>query len=437
MVKLVRGHSTKLDKPLREAILDLYKPFRFTPCFLHRFLEKRLQTKQKLSVIIEFERTAVFFHSFLMEQLLNGHGKSCVRNRFSSISCCSAYITPERLEFILSHCPSIKRIYLNRKIKALRFGHKAQKPGQPTKNTPGVLTGKGVTIAIIDTGVFQHEDLAGRISGFVDFINGRANAYDDNGHGTHCAGIAAGNGLLSNGTYNGMAPEANIIGIKVLDRTGTGTIESIIQGVEWCIKYNQNHPSHPIHIISLSLGTHATKYMTEQDDPIVRMVEEAWKSGITVVTAAGNDGPDPFTIASPGVSEEVITVGSLDTSHIYPSETFNTAPFSSRGPTIYGKRKPDLLAPGVDLISLRTPGSFIDRFQKSNRHEKHYTKMSGTSMSTPFCAGAAAMLLQSDVSLTPSMIKQLLVEGTSFVNADGVGQIDVERSLDLLRRRNV
>ncbi|MDQ0206197.1 S8 family peptidase [Alkalicoccobacillus murimartini] len=433
MVKLVRSHSEKLDKPLREAIISLYKPFRFTPCFIHQFLEKRMKKKRKLSVIIEFKKTPNIFSSFVVEQLLEGSRYCRVNNKFAAISCCSASITPERLEFILIHCNEIKRVYLNRTIKALS-NHWINSKFESNRTTDDErLTGKGVTVAVIDTGVYLHEDLEGRVRDFVDFINQRTKAYDDNGHGTHCAGNVAGNGSMSNGDYKGVAIEAEIIGVKVLDRTGTGTLESIIQGVDWCIKYNQIHPDRPIDIISMSLGTHALKYKNEQEDPVVRMVEEAWMSGITVVTAAGNDGPDAYTIASPGVSDKIITVGALDSDH-QSDGLLNTAAFSSRGPTIYGKAKPDILAPGVNSISLRSPGSMVDRTQKSNRIKKHYTKMSGTSMSTPLCAGAAALLIQNDRTLSPNEIKKLLMQETLSSDRDqesaqGPVHLDIAKSL--------
>lgn len=437
LVKLVRCYSNKLDKPLRDKIIKLYKPLRFTPRFAHSSIDQKIWHHQKLSVIIEFEKSILTSQTIVMDHLLSAHSKCSVRNRFSSIFCYSADVTPDRLHELLSVLPSIKKVYLNRKIVALPKSNVYTKSSVSFKHLPQHVTGQGVTIAIVDTGVSKHDDLKGRISGFVDFISHRTQAYDDNGHGTHCAGIAAGNGRHSNGEYRGVAPEANIIGVKVLDHKGTGTIETIIQGIEWCITYNQNNPNQPIHVISISLGIHATKYQSELDDPIVKIVEEAWRAGITVVTAAGNSGPDPFTISSPGISEQIITVGALDSPFYRGHEEMNTASFSSRGPTIYGKPKPDLLAPGVDLVSLRVPGSSIDRSQKNHRVGKHYTRMSGTSMSTPYCAGVCALLLQSNKLLAPDTIKNLLIEGATTSHLASIGQINIENSLHLLKRKEV
>lgn len=433
MIKFMRRHASKLDKPLRNSILGLYQPFRFAPTFTHSFLDRMLKKKEKVSVIIEFNKENMFLQSFVIEHVLEGNRHCYVRNRFSSISCCSAEVTFERLEFIVTHFSSVKKVYLNRKVNVLRWRSHFRKQDPMPKGFK--VTGKGVKIAIIDTGIFQHVDLRNRISGFVDFVHQREKPYDDNGHGTHCAGIIAGNGSQSDGQIRGMAPEASVIGIKVLDRTGSGTIETIIQGVDWCMKYNIQNPNTPIHIISLSIGTHATKYRTAEDDPVVKIVEEAWRSGITVITAAGNDGPDAFSISSPGVSEQIITVGAISSNH-FLNDVNAPASFSSSGPTIYGQPKPDLYAPGVNVVSLRNPESFLNRFHKSNIKNRHYTQMSGTSMATAFCTGAVALLLQSDASLTPDQIKSLLIDGASL-REENIKVLDVESSLALLRERNV
>ncbi|MFK3938838.1 S8 family peptidase [Alkalihalobacillus sp. NPDC078783] len=433
MIKFIRKHASKLDKPLRDSILELHHSFRFAPIIVHPFLEQMMKKRQRVSIIIEFEKSNVFLQSFVLEHILDGHRRCHVRNRFSCISSCSADVTLERLEFIVTHFPSVKKVYLNRTVNALMWRFNSTK--QRNSQTRLIETGKGINVAIIDTGIFQHEDLKDRIYDFVDFINQKEKAYDDNGHGTHCAGIIAGDGSRSEGLLKGIAPEANVIGVKVLDRTGSGTIETIIQGVDWCMKYNQKNPNRPIHVISLSIGTHATKYRTVKDDPIVKIVDEAWRSGITVITAAGNDGPEPFTISSPGVSEQIITVGAISTDHLTFPDAL-PADFSSNGPTIYGQPKPDLYAPGLNVTSLRNPESFLNRFQKSVNKNRYYTKMSGTSMATAYCAGAVALLLQSSASLTPDQIKNLLVKGAKSDNRK-IRVLDIERSLALLKNRHV
>lgn len=264
-------------------------------------------------------------------------------------------------------------------------------------------TGDGVNVAVLDTGVHQHPDLDGRIVEFVDLVNQNNDAYDDNGHGTHCAGDVAGNGAMSEGQYQGPATKANIIGIKVLDKMGSGSLSTVMEGVQWCIDHKDRLN---IGVISMSLGTPASRsYPTEDDDPMVQIVEAAWDAGIVVCVAAGNEGPDQQSIASPGISNKVITVGAMDDRGTIERQDDRIAEFSSRGPTIYNEVKPDVVAPGVDIISLRSPNSYIDRLQKSARVGEYYFTMSGTSMATPICAGVVALILEQNPSLSPDEVK--------------------------------
>jgi serine protease AprX len=207
-----------------------------------------------------------------------------------------------------------------------------------------------------------------------------------------------------------------------------------MQGVEWCIAYNEENPDKKIDIISMSLGSTAQDFGDENDDPMVRIVEEAWAAGIVVCVAAGNDGPRSRTIASPGISDQVITVGASDDRNTVEREDDDVANFSSRGPTIYGKVKPDLLAPGVNIVSLRAPNSYLDKIQKSSRVDNDYFVLSGTSMATPICAGIAALIKQHNPELSPGDIKGLLKSGSELrdgldSNIYGAGFIDAERSI--------
>lgn len=343
--------------------------------------------------------------------------------------------TPNSLEEILKNCPSVKRVHLNREVRALlNIAVESAKAKNVVRNNQ-VLTGKGVKIAVIDTGIYPHQDLSGRITDFVDFINGRTDPYDDNGHGTHCAGDAAGDGTASAQKYRGPAPEADLVGVKVLNNVGSGSLETVMQGVDWCIQYNEDHPTKKIDIISMSLGSSPQTYDAENKDPMVQIVEEAWVAGIVVCVAAGNEGPDRNTIASPGISDQVITVGALDDRNTPETRTDDRiASFSSRGPTIYGEVKPDIVAPGVNIISLRSPNSYLDKLQKSNRVEGDYFTLSGTSMATPICAGVVALMKQQRPSLQPQEIKNMLKQGADLwrendPNVYGAGYINAERSV--------
>ncbi|MET3699165.1 serine protease AprX [Bacillus oleivorans] len=434
MVQMVRTNAHKLDRPLREKVLNMYKPFKMTPCILHNMFESFLKKTRKFPVIIEFEKDHFEEGCLQIGQVVQSKARCKMKNTFQVISCSSAEVTPDALEEILTSCSHVRKIYLNREVKAFLDNAVSSANAKNIERNGTVLTGKGVTVAVIDTGVYPHTDLEGRIVDFVDFVNERTDPYDDNGHGTHCAGDVAGNGAASSGQYAGPAPEANIIGVKVLDKMGSGSLDTVMQGVEWCILYNQNNPQHKINIISMSLGSTAQPFENENDDPMVQIVERAWDEGIVVCVAAGNEGPEARTIASPGVSDKVITVGALDDRDTAAREDDDVASFSSRGPSIYGESKPDILAPGVNIISLRSPNSFLDKLQKTSRIGTEYTVMSGTSMATPICAGIVALLLQSNPNYTPQQVKDSLKNGADMwkdrdPNVYGAGYINAEKSI--------
>lgn len=286
------------------------------------------------------------------------------------------------------------------------------------------LTGKGVGIAIIDTGVYTHPDLTkptNRIIAFKDFVNNKQNPYDDNGHGTHCAGDAAGNGYSYGGKYKGIAPDANIISVKVLDGAGKGNTSNILAGMQWVL---DNKEKYNIRVVSLSLGDKVS--LPNNVDPMVRGCEKLTANGLVVVVAAGNDGPERRTITTPGISSSVITVGALDDKRTFDTKDDVVAEFSSRGPTQSGKTKPDILAPGVNIVSLNKGSS--DGFSKP------YRTASGTSMATPMIAGASALILEKNPSLTPDEVKSLMLKnakkiGNESIYAQGHGILDLKSTI--------
>lgn len=277
-------------------------------------------------------------------------------------------------------------------------------------------TGKNVTVAIIDTGVAPHADLiypTNRIIGFKDFVNNQAKFYDDNGHGTHCAGILAGNGYSSKGKYKGIAPEANILSIKVLDESGNGNTSDILSTVQWII---DNKEVYKTRIINFSLG--AIAQYREKRDPLVKAANRAIENNFIVIAAVGNSGPMRNTILSPATSRYVISVGAAnDRNTRHENETI--AEFSSRGPTLDRIRKPDLITPGVDIMSL------------SNKNLSSYTTLSGTSMSAPMISGAAALLLNENPNYNHFDIKKKLLNACSRIQASsyeqGAGVLDISR----------
>ncbi|MFA5524585.1 MAG: S8 family peptidase [Tissierellales bacterium] len=279
------------------------------------------------------------------------------------------------------------------------------------------LTGEGVTVAVIDTGVAPHNDLVrpkNRLVGFKDFVGDKTSPYDDNGHGTHVAGIIASNGYSSNRKYLGVAPNANILAVKALDEAGSGNTSDIVSAIDWVVKNRDNYNTK---IINLSLGSPANNSMNS--DPLVRAVEAATKAGLTVIVAAGNSGPSAKTILSPGNSPNVITVGAVDDKRTPDTSDDTIASFSSRGPTKEGFRKPDIVAPGVSIMSL------------SNKSSDGYAASSGTSMATPLVSGSAALLYGKHKYLTPSQVKSLFVNSCTDLKDkyenQGAGIIDLRK----------
>ena len=291
------------------------------------------------------------------------------------------------------------------------------------------LKGKGIGIAILDTGISPVSDFTkehNRIVAFKDVVSGKKKAYDDNGHGTHVAGIACGNGYKSNGRYMGIAPESDIIGVKILDKEGGGSSVDVLTGVQWVL---DNHLKYNIKIVNLSVGAGSSS----SKDPMVKAVEVLWDMGIIVVAAAGNNGPSKSSVTSPGISRKIITVGAVDDDNnveIWGNDMVN---FSGRGPTPDCIVKPDCLAPGTNIISC-----LIYPNVRNNEDDKiiddHYLKLSGTSMATPIVTGAIALLLQKYPNITPNDVKLRLKNSCSCLghdaNRQGWGLLNIEKLLD-------
>lgn len=267
------------------------------------------------------------------------------------------------------------------------------------------IYGKNVTLAIIDTGINEHLDFVmpkNRIIKFVDLINNKTTPYDDNGHGTFVAGVACGNGLISNKKYCGIAPEVNIISIKALEKNGETGAYKILEAMQWVY---DNKNKYNIKVVCMSFGSTPLG----NQDPLVIGAEALWNIGIVVVAAAGNSGPESTSIKSPGFSNKIITVGGLNDKRrpdgTFNSELFEIAQFSSRGPA--GQFfKPDVIAPSVDIVST------------SLKDNKFYTKMSGTSVATPMIAGICCLILSKYPLLTPDQLKVRLLRNCKKITGD-------------------
>lgn len=286
--------------------------------------------------------------------------------------------------------------------------------------------GKNIGIAIIDTGIYPHGDFlrpTNRIKVFKDFVEKKELPYDDNGHGSFVAGVAAGNGFLSRGKYQGIAPEADIIALKALNKDGSGNTSDILAAMQWVSDHQKENN---IRVLSMSLGTDAKRLSA--NDAMVRGVEALWNKGITIVVAAGNSGPQPSTITSPGISPKVITVGAVDDKRTPQISDDTIAEFSSRGPV--GMRiKPDVVAPGVKVVSVNSDKEYKSG-QRNISSAVPYTTMSGTSVATPVVSGSVALLLEKYPSWTPNQIKEALMDNAVPIvkngNAEGRGIINLE-----------
>lgn len=259
------------------------------------------------------------------------------------------------------------------------------------------LTGAGVTLCVMDTGVSPHTDICvpkDRIKVFKDLVGGKEFAYDDNGHGTFVAGVAAGNGVLSANKIKGVAPCAEIVGLKVISASGeTGTFK-ILEGMQWLYEHAEELG---VKVVCMSFGADPVA----RADPLKLGAEMLSRSGLTVVCAAGNSGAGG--LKSPGVSAEVITVGAVD-------DDLNPAEFSSSG-VYQGVFRPDLYAPGVKIRGVDAGGT--------------YSVMSGTSVSAPYVAGACCLLHERFRRLTPREAKQMLIRACADVR--GIKVFSMER----------
>lgn len=264
----------------------------------------------------------------------------------------------------------------------------------------GKCRGDGICVAVLDTGIARHPDLQGRTVGFKDFTGSSVKPHDDSGHGTHVAGILAGNGTASNGLYAGMAPGAELLIGKVLDREGNGNVDHVLNGVEWILSERTRRG---IRIVNISVGTQPDLGAL-QKRMFLDAVEDMWDSGLVVVVSAGNYGPGEGTVAVPGSSRKVITVGVPDTELPLVQKRKKNVNYSGRGPTKECVVKPDVFAPGTGIISCN------GKYGRPGEHP--YTMKTGTSMATPVVSGAIACLLSKYPDMTNVEVKLKLRESS-------------------------
>jgi serine protease AprX len=294
---------------------------------------------------------------------------------------------------------------------------------------PGV-TGRGVGVAIVDSGIATHLALANKVVAAVSFVPNDPTPMDRFGHGTHIAGIVAGQGSAATAVTDryqgGIAPGAHLISVKVLGRDGSGRTSDVIAGLDWVVAHKADYG---IRIVNLSLGHPVTE--PSLTDPLNAAVVRAVASGILVVASAGNQGKDAEgrqvlgSITSPGNSPHALTAGAINMWDTVARNDDTVTTYSSRGPTKYEfATKPDVVAPGNKIVSLEAAGSFLAQTYPSERvagnGSNAYRRMSGTSMSAGMVSGAAALILEAAPGLTPRHIKMVLQAGASPMLRDGL-----------------
>lgn len=279
-----------------------------------------------------------------------------------------------------------------------------------------IWTGRGVGVAVLDTGIYPHIDFGQRIAAFHDVVRRRREAYDDNGHGTHISGIIGGSGEASEGRYQGLAPGCHLISVKVLDSKGGGYASDVLTGLKWIREQKDNLG---IRVVNISVGSYSRRNMNE-NSALVRGVDAAWDDGLVVVVAAGNNGPGRMTVTTPGISRKVITVGCNDDDKEVNVMGTRMVDYSGRGPTGACVCKPEILAPGASITSC-------------SNEDGRYSVKSGTSMATPIVAGAIALLLEKYPGMSNRDVKLRLRDRAVDLglekNRQGWGLLDVERLL--------
>ncbi len=346
----------------------------------------------------------------------------------------------------LAEDPDVFWISPDRKVRPSMSVAAASAGAAPFRSS-GSLTGAGVTIVLIDSGIAAHEDLPS-FAGYVDFIEPNTPfSRDRYGHGTHAAGIIAGAHRPEPGgsgrLLGGIAPGADLISLRVLDRNGEGYVSDVIEAIGWAIA---NKNAYGIRILNISLGHPVAE--PSGLDPLVAACEKAWAAGLVVVTSAGNLGlHGNGTITSPGNASRILTVGAFADGGTEEASDDAVSAFSSRGPTLFDLTvKPDLIAPGQGIVSLRATHSTLDIQHPEARvsvgdgppgsvREPRYFTMSGSSMAAALVSGAVALMLEEEPALTPDTVKARLMAAARRMNDAsvfdrGAGAVDAVRAVD-------
>jgi subtilisin family serine protease len=304
------------------------------------------------------------------------------------------------------------------------------------------FTGQGVDVAVIDSGVVPVDGLTapGKVVLGPDLSEESQNPatahLDTYGHGTHVAGIIAGRDDAAAAPYagdpthfTGVAPDARIVSVKVADAHGLTDVSQVIAAIDWVAQHRDDNGLH-VRVLNLSFGTDSTQ--SWRYDPLAYAAEAAWRLGIVVVVSAGNQGTGSTTLNDPAYDPNLIAVGAADTQGTLQVSDDTVANFSSTGRV----RHPDLVAPGVHIVSLRDPGSYIDQtYSSTGAVADRFFRGSGTSQAAAVVSGAAALLLSQHPELTPEQVKRALVDSAQPlrqqpVTRQGAGELSLGSALE-------
>ena len=398
-----------------------------------------------------------------LNSLLNSNGVH-IRKTFQELGAHSVEMPASTFDAVAAF-DEVAYVSLDRPTQSM--GHLSATTGaDAVRTTSGInvngVDGSGIGIAVLDSGIYtSHVDFLDksnnlRVVHSQDFT-GENRIDDPYGHGTHVASIVAGSGRVSNAAYLGIAPSANLINLRVLNSQGTGTISNTLAALDWLLA---NHTTYNIRVVNMSLGTPAVD--SYKNDPICRAVRSLVNSGVVVVVAAGNNGKNAAgqkvygMIHCPGNEPSAITVGAANTFGTDARNDDGVTTYSSRGPTRSswtdeaGLRhydhlmKPDLVAPGNKIVEAQAPNNLLvtqnpqldaNVSPVANRNQMY---LNGTSMASPAVAGAAALLLQANPTLTPNMVKAILMytaQPLAGFNTleQGAGELNIEGAVRLAR----
>ncbi len=379
--------------------------------------------------VVVHERTP---NTYSAERLIEAVGGRVTRP-LPLIGGFAADVPADRLSMLGPDGP-IAGLYVDAPIRMASIGTEQWDDQEPTLawrktirlgQVPYGIDGSGVTVAMIDTGVAQSQDFGDRVVARVDFTPG-GNGDDVYGHGTHLAGVIAGNGAASGGKWRGVAPGARLVSVKVAGPDGATDVSVVIAALQWVVTHRAQYG---IKVLNLSFGTDSVQPYAV--DPLNAAVERAWAAGITVVVSSGNRGPG--TINKPGDDPFVITVGAADLRQTADRRDDEIAPFSSSGVTQDGFMKPDLVAPGTTIVATRDAGSTIDTLHPDAVVDDDYFKGTGTSQAGAIVSGVAALLYDANPTLRPSTVKSILMGSTfrasQYRTGGGSGLLDAAGAL--------